>query len=138
MKEINMYRFIGNATYKIFFINNDLDERLYLKEDESYHFGITDFKKEEIYINNNLSNNKKKQTLIHEITHAYINEYGFKSTDYFNEEQLCEFMAMQGDNILLTSTSVLEEYNIKTKYDVKQDNEMEEGIDDNKRTKTNE
>lgn len=133
MEEKPIVRRIRNAEYKIYFLNNDFDKRLYLKDDEKYHFGIINFADEEIYINGNLTLNKIKQTLVHEITHAYINEYGFKSIDYFDEEQLCEFMAMYGDSILISCTRILEEYNIKNKYDI----EKEEEQNDNKRTKTN-
>lgn len=113
MEEISVKTKIGNAIYKVFFVNNEFDKRLYLKEDESYHFGIIDFANEIIYINNTLTLNKLKQILIHEVTHAYVNECGFKGIDYFNEEQLCEFIAMQGEKILISCTEIIENYNIK-------------------------
>lgn len=134
MEEKPIVSKIGNAEYKIYFLNNDFDKRLYLKDDEKYHFGIINFADEEIYINGNLTLNKIKQTLVHEITHAFINEFGFKAIDYFNEEQICEFMSMYGDKILILCTSIIEQYNLINNYGLSEKEERNDnkGIEANK------
>lgn len=93
---------INNNTYKIFFVNPD-DTRLQM-EDGEYHFGITDFNKKEIYIANNLNKDTLRYTLIHELTHAVIDSYGFLQVEW-NDEIVADFMG----NYLLTILKLIEE-----------------------------
>lgn len=79
------------------------DENL-LMEDGDYHFGVTDFKDKIIYIADNLSNYAFKNTLLHEITHAVIDSFGFLQVDW-TEEVVADFMANY-------STMIADKYNL--------------------------
>lgn len=48
-----------------------------LKMDDGYHWGICDYEKRKIFIWKDLSFSNKKQTLLHEVTHAFIEANGF-------------------------------------------------------------
>lgn len=79
------------------------DENL-LMEDGDYHFGVTDFNKKIIYIADNLSNSAFKYTLLHEITHAVIDSFGFLQVEW-NDEIVADFMANY-------STMIADKYNL--------------------------
>lgn len=93
---------INNNTYKIFFVNPD-DTRLQI-ENEDFKSGIIDFIKKEIYIANNLNKDTLRYTLIHELTHAVIDSYGFLQVEW-NDEIIADFMG----NYLLTILKLIEE-----------------------------
>lgn len=87
---------INNNTYKIYAVAPD-SEKLKM-EDGEYHSGITDFNKKEIYIADNLSNDAKRYTLIHELTHALIDSYGFLQVEW-DDEIVADFMGNYFINI---------------------------------------
>lgn len=93
---------INNNTYKIFFVNPD-DKKIQI-EDEDFNLGITDFTKKEIYIANNLNKDTLRYTLIHELTHAVIDSYGFLQVEW-NDEIIADFMG----NYLLTILELIDE-----------------------------
>ena len=74
-------------------------------EDEPGVLGKTSYIKGTIEIVRGMSSEKTKSTIIHEIVHAYLDSYGFElpnveSVMLFSEEQLCEFIAMNGEEIM--------------------------------------
>lgn len=79
------------------------DDKNLLMDDGDYHFGVTDFNKKIIYIADNLSNYALKYTLLHEITHAVIDSFGFLQVEW-NDEIVADFMANY-------STMIVENYN---------------------------
>lgn len=87
---------INNIDY-IFKIVEWNDERLKM-EDGDFHFGVTNFKDKEIYIANNLSEQTKRTTIIHEITHAFIDSFGMLQIDW-NDEIVADFISAHLDNI---------------------------------------
>lgn len=101
---------INNNNYKISKLPPDSEE---LKmEDGEYHFGITDFNKKEIYIADNLSDNAKSYTLIHELTHALIDSYGFLQVEW-NDEIVADFMG----NYFLNICDILSKLSKEEKND---------------------
>ena len=48
------------------------------EEDIETVFGLSDFENQIVYINNSIKLDKKKQTLMHELMHVYIDEYRLK------------------------------------------------------------
>ena len=93
---------LNENKYQIKIVNSN-DENL-LMEDGDYHFGVTDFNKKIIYIADNLSNSAFKYTLLHEITHAVIDSFGFLQVEW-NDEIVADFMA----NYL---TMITDKYNL--------------------------
>lgn len=61
-------------------------------------YGISDFERKTVYINIQICNEKKKQTLMHELMHVYIEEYCCQKEDY-SEEELCNFSSNSHDII---------------------------------------
>jgi len=82
---------INNFEYELYFVDWD-DEHLKI-DDNDYRSGMTYFKEKEIYIANNLKNDSYKYTLMHELTHAIIDSYGFLQVEW-NDEIVADFMAI--------------------------------------------
>lgn len=74
------------------------DDRL-LMPDGHYHFGVTNFKEKEIYIANNLKDETMTNTLIHELTHAFIDSYGLLQVEW-NDEIVADFVATYLENFV--------------------------------------
>lgn len=89
---------IRNAVYKIIEVDEN-DYRLATDDDNELCYGIQINLKQEIVIRNDLKPNRKFQTLVHELTHAIIDEYGFNGRD-FDQEQLCIFMETYANDII--------------------------------------
>lgn len=81
---------LNKNQYAVKIVKHD-DENL-LMDDGDYHFGVTDFNKKIIYIANNLSDSAFEYTLLHEITHAVIESFGFLQVEW-NDEIVADFMA---------------------------------------------
>ena len=103
--------------------------------DEKLYFGLTKYLEQEIYINSELSVQQERQTLIHELTHAFMNVYGFGAiTENIPIEIMCDFIGCYGDDIIkvanevqLNSGFVVEPNptNLSSKYVDKKFNEAE-------------
>ena len=90
---------INNLDYAVKIIDWD-DERLRM-EDDKLHFGVTNMKDNEIYLANNLSEQTTTSTLIHEITHAYIDAYGMLQVCW-DDEIIADFISAHLENIIKT------------------------------------
>ena len=62
------------------------------KNEDSYYYGVTTLSKQEILINNEISREKQKETLYHELMHCYIFCYLCNGLQ-FDEEGLCNISA---------------------------------------------
>jgi hypothetical protein len=81
---------IKDTSYKIIFVDNNHEEIVDC-------FGKTCLYSKNIWIDKNYINHR--ETLIHEITHAFIFEYGFENVKW-NEEMVCLFTSKYLDKIL--------------------------------------
>lgn len=88
---------INNFDYEVKFVEPN-DQNL-LMDDERYHHGVTDFDTKTIYIRNNLDKEVTKYTLLHELTHAFIDAYGLLQIDW-NDEVVADFIAAHYENII--------------------------------------
>ena len=72
----------------------------YLKEYENavYCFGLTRYSQQIIYLNNELCNQVKKQTLYHELMHCYLWSY-MHNFNEIGEEAMCDISANSHDII---------------------------------------
>lgn len=66
--------------------NSEHEEKCY------YAFGLTDYPKQTIYINEELDEQLRIRTMIHELTHCYLWEYGINQAN-FSEEDVCNFVS---------------------------------------------
>jgi len=77
------------------------NDRNLTKEDGSSTIGMCDNRKKCVFICENLSSERYKKVLCHEICHAYCFEYGIELSTY-EEEVLCNFVSEHGKNIIYT------------------------------------
>ena len=84
-------KFTANGlTYEIEEVDKESPELLLR---ELYHFGMTNHKKQKVYLMNDISEQQKICVLRHEIAHVFINVNGMYAQETFTVEQLCEFVA---------------------------------------------
>lgn len=75
------------------------DSNLLKQEEGKITFGQTDFENQKIYLNKDISSIRLRKTLIHELTHAFLEAYGF-SERIFNKEELCLFNESYMEDIM--------------------------------------
>ena len=72
----------------------DLLKEYHKRQPNAYScLGLTFYKEHKIWISEELCDDEKRRTLIHELTHCYIWENGFYNVDFNNEELICDFVA---------------------------------------------
>lgn len=80
--------------------------------DGTYSIGACDTKYKKIYIQNNLSPLKFRKVLAHEFTHAALNSFNIRVTDY-QEELMADVVATYGQEIINNVNKKWEElYNL--------------------------
>lgn len=79
----------------------DNDEN-FVKNGNLVLYGQTNFIEQKIKIYKNLTDVRKRKTLIHELTHAFCDVYlqSQHVKDRFNEEDICCFMASYSEDII--------------------------------------
>ena len=70
--------------------------------------GITLYASQTIKVLKKLSPESLRATLIHELTHAFMYVNGLKDFETFNREQLCEFVAWHGEEIVNLTNKIME------------------------------
>lgn len=76
---------------------NEKDEKLKINDKECW--GTCMYEEQTIYICQEMRLSKKKQTLMHELSHAFLYEYLLKFQENFDNEELCEFVAKYSQRI---------------------------------------
>lgn len=97
------YKFmVNNRTWTIEEVDKDWLLKEYKKECENatYCFGVTKYPIQTIYINNELCDEVKKQTLYHELMHCYLWNYVHNFNE-IDEEAMCDISANSHDIIHL-------------------------------------
>ena len=87
-------------------MKEELQEEIAEEEEDGYYYGQTRFRKQIILIDKDLSKERKRKTLIHELTHVYIREYLTTRDISPDEEMLCDISANSHDII----HKIVEEY----------------------------
>ncbi|HGI4159096.1 TPA: ImmA/IrrE family metallo-endopeptidase [Streptococcus agalactiae] len=67
---------VGGMTYNVV-----IQEHFKAYDDDRNLWGYCDYEQQIIYIRESLSEQKKKQVLVHELTHAILHEVGYKEQD---------------------------------------------------------
>ena len=88
---------IKGYEYTIIETNKERDDRLIVNNE--YAIGTCHNSKQEIVLLNTVSDKRLKQTLIHELVHAFIEVHGFYNYT-FNEEAMCNFIEVYSEDIL--------------------------------------
>ena len=105
---------INDFDYKIIFVK-EKDDRLLMNN--SYHSGVTDFIKKEIYIQEDLPEQTLTYTLTHELTHAVIDSFGMLQVEW-NDEIVADFVAIH----LHTFEKIFEQINRQSNKQSKKKN----------------
>lgn len=91
---------IKDRTWKIKLVSQEEFIRT-SEEKETFFFGQCDHVKQTIYILTDLTHEQAKQTLIHELTHAFMNVYGFGHiTEQVPLEIMCDFVGCYAEEIV--------------------------------------
>lgn len=98
---------INNWKYEIYVVNED-DDVLQM-DDGYYHSGVTDMKEQRIYLQKGLNEQQMWYTVVHELTHAYLQAYGFLQVEY-TDEVIADIMGAYGKNILKDAEKVVKYY----------------------------
>ena len=92
------------------------DDKILLMDDNYYHSGITDLKDQKIYIQEGLNSQQLWYTVVHELTHAYLQAYGMLQINY-NDEIVADIMGIYGKDIIETAEYVIKVMTIKNRID---------------------
>lgn len=93
---------MNNSNWHIIEIQKEDIKKLYEQEtgeETMYVYGLTKFDYQIIYINNDLCDEMKRKTLMHELMHCYKAEYVSLELDNIDEETLCNLVANSHDII---------------------------------------
>lgn len=100
---------INRIPWTINITANGFDEHLYI-HNKGYATGSCSYQTSEIWILKQNSLIKTTQTLRHELTHAFLSSYLLKTKETYDEEELCEFVAIYSNEI----NKITEKYFLKT------------------------
>lgn len=78
-------------------IRNEISKRGGTTPEDLMYFGITFYDNNVIFLDANLCPDRKRATLIHELTHCYINEFTGHADRSFREEDVCDIVANSFD-----------------------------------------
>lgn len=98
---------INNIPFRIEFASPEVVAERFTDgiDDGKVYFGITDYIKQDILIRSDLGKVVARQTLIHELTHAFLFGLG---VSVIGEEQVCEFIGAHADNLVRLANIVME------------------------------
>jgi hypothetical protein len=98
---------INNWKYEINVVRED--DEILLMEDGYHHSGVTDLKEQKIYLQKGLNEQQMWYTVVHELTHAYLQAYGFLQVEY-TDEIIADIMGIYGKNIQKDAAEVVRYY----------------------------
>lgn len=93
---------IRDVDWVVFFVPISIDNL-------SNTLGISKNLKKKICVCDTITINDITATLIHELTHAFIWEYGFSSVG-FTEESVCDLFGYYGREIIALANQLIKEY----------------------------
>ena len=97
---------INGLKWNVRFVDED-DKKLVFDDEES--LGVTYFSELEIFLSNRMSDELCKQTIAHELTHAFLFSYGVHlPTD--NEEAFCDFVVAYLSGIYKLTNKIIKDF----------------------------
>ena len=90
---------VNRSDYVIKEVSQEELLKTIVDEEDGYYYGQTHFQTQEILIDKDLSYERKKKTLYHELMHVYIREYLTTRDISPNEEVMCDISANSHDII---------------------------------------
>ncbi len=101
---------VKDFTYKVMLVDEDY-KYLRNKDEQFENMGLTDVIKQVIYIRNDLKPNRMFQVILHEVTHAYLDAYGFAGSR-FTEEGVCTFIEAYGQDIYSLAQYIIRRFTV--------------------------
>lgn len=98
---------INNLDYNVQLVEPDNGNLLV---DDTWRCGSCCGAGGKIYIDNALSDEVTRRTLIHELTHAYIYAYGHAKRGEYQDEDVCEFVSAFGSAIIYDAEAAMKHY----------------------------
>lgn len=95
---------INNSLWKIVEVETK-DPNLVIEDNMC--FGVCDYSTFTIYLDKNLEDENKFNTLLHELTHAYMYSFLLSKKEVYTEEELCQFIAHYGESIVFEAQNYL-------------------------------
>lgn len=74
--------------------------------------GVTVYKDNTVYINDELIGNRLNKVLLHELSHIYIYETQIEMKEFYDEEMLCDFMAKFGNQITDKAKRIMSDFKL--------------------------
>lgn len=96
-----------NGVEWILFLVDPFDRHLY-RADGSLTIGMCDNNYHQIYIRNDLYDDKFWLVLVHELTHASLFSYGIDLSRCCHEELIADYVATHGEEIIAIAKDVYE------------------------------
>ena len=90
---------MNGSYYTIEEVSQEELQKEIASDEDGYYYGQTKFRKQLILIDKDLSEERKRKTLYHELMHVYIREYLTTRDISPNEEVLCDISANSHDII---------------------------------------
>lgn len=84
------------------------DKKLYYDKADCY--GVTYFQEQEIYLDEELSVELFRQTVIHELVHAFLFSFGYHLECDMVEEAVCDFAGSHLDKIYKTANKIVSHF----------------------------
>lgn len=85
--------------YKKMREKEDKEDGLNIDTSEGIYFGASHHKTCKVYIDEDLPKDRKRKTLLHELTHCYVHEYITHSEKNYDEEMIADIVANSHDII---------------------------------------
>ena len=98
---------INDLDWQVFFAHSRADK---LKLDGTDCMGITYYQEQEIYLNKDLGTDLFRQTVIHELSHAFLFSFGYHLDCEMVEEAVCDFLGSHLDKIYKLTNKVIAVY----------------------------
>lgn len=98
---------INGLEWTVFFVSREHDM---LEMDDVQCMGVTYFSDLQIYLDKSISEELMRQTVIHELTHAFLFSYGVHiecDNDKDTEEAVCDFCGANFDKIQKAAKQII-------------------------------
>ncbi len=95
---------INGIVFTIVMVDAEINTDDMYNTDDSYTMGLTNYRRQTISIRKGLTDIAKRQTVIHELVHAFMYAFGYTVE---SEEAMCNFFGSQADNIMKLTEKIM-------------------------------
>lgn len=99
---------IKNMIFTVHQVDPD-DKDLQTNEEDKIILGRTMTLEQKILVRKDLPPTRKLSVIVHELTHAFIDVYGFSEMGKWSEEQLCSFNEAYASDIVSLANNIFKQ-----------------------------